>query len=361
MHLGNGDSVITDFYRGKTVFVTGHTGFKGSWLCCILKLLGADVYGYSLQPPTEPNMYTILDLDRYVKSKIGDIADYDTLSKFYSECKPDIVFHLAAQPLVREGYRNPVNTYLSNVMGTVNLLECVRNYGAKSLLNITTDKVYDNIEDYSHEYREDERLDGYDPYSNSKSCSELVTHSYIRSFLHDKCPVSTARAGNVIGGGDFALDRIVPDCVRAAISGKEVILRNPNSIRQYQHVLEPLFSYLTVAMKQCEDWKYAGNYNIGPGREDCMTTGELAGLFCRSWSDDMKVKVLNDNGPHEANFLKLDNSKLRETFGISPLWHIEYAILKTVEWTKVWHSNGDVDKCTDDQIREYMKGRGLDV
>ena len=353
--------MIADFYKNKRVLITGHTGFKGSWLCRILKLFGAEIHGYSLEPPTDPSLYEILDSDSYVDSKIGDVSDYDTLSAFYSKCKPDIVFHLAAQPLVREGYRDPRNTYLSNVMGTVNIMECVRKYGAKSVLNITTDKVYDNIEDYSHEYREDERLDGFDPYSNSKSCSELVTHSYVRSFLHDECPVSTARAGNVIGGGDFAAERIVPDCVRAAISNKEVVLRNPNSVRPYQHVLEPLYSYLVVAMKQSEERSYAGNYNIGPGKEDCVTTGELAELFCRYWSDGMKTKVLDDNGPHEANFLKLDNSKLRETFGIVPLWHIDDAISKTVEWTKVWHLGGNVGECTDNQIREYMRGRGLDV
>ena len=353
--------MITDFYKDKKVLVTGHTGFKGSWLCRILKLFGSKVYGYSLQPPTDPNLYSILNSDDYVESEIGDVADFEKLSAFYSDVKPDVVFHLAAQPLVREGYRNTRYTYQSNVMGTVNILECVRLFGAKSVLNITTDKVYDNIEDYSHEYKEDERLDGFDPYSNSKSCSELVTHSYIRSFLDEVCPVSTARAGNVIGGGDFASERIVPDCVRAAISNKEVILRNPNSVRPYQHVLEPLYSYLTVAMKQFEDGKYAGNYNIGPGREDCVTTGELASMFCKEWSDGMKWKSLNDNGPHEANFLKLDNGKLKETFGIVPLWHIEQAISKTVEWTKVWNSSGDIGSCTDDQIKEYMKGRGLDV
>ena len=354
-------NMLPQFYSGKRVLVTGHTGFKGSWLCRILKNFGAEVYGYSLEPPTEPNLYEILASDGYVTSKIGDIADYESLSEFYSEAKPDIIFHLAAQPIVREGYRDPRGTYQSNVMGTVNILECVRNFGAKSFLNVTTDKVYDNVEDFAHEYREDERLDGFDPYSNSKSCSELVTHSYVRSFLNGKCPVSTARAGNVIGGGDFASERIVPDCVRAAISGNEVILRNPNSVRPYQHVLEPLYSYLVVAMEQYNNPELAGNYNIGPGKEDCVTTGELAQKFCKLWGNGMNWKALNDNGPHEANFLKLDNSKLRETFGISPLWHIDDAIGKTVEWTKMWHSNGDIQECTDNQIKEYMKGRGIDV
>ena len=353
--------MLADFYKGKRVLVTGHTGFKGSWLCRILKLLGAEVYGYSLEPPTDPNLFSLLDSEKYVKSAIGDIADFEKLSSFYQEVKPDIVFHLAAQPLVREGYKNPRYTYQSNVMGTVNILECVRLFGCKSFLNVTTDKVYDNIEDYAHHYKEDERLDGFDPYSNSKSCSELVTHSYVRSYPQQLGPISTARAGNVIGGGDFAAERIVPDCVRAAVSGKEVILRNPNSVRPYQHVLEPLFSYLTIAEKQAEDKKFAGNYNIGPEKEDCVKTGEIAQLFCDFWGNGMKWKALDDNGPHEANFLKLDNSKLKDTFGIKPLWHIDTAVEKTVEWTKVWNAGGNIRDCVDKQIKEYLLGRNISL
>lgn len=352
---------MKNYYKGKKVLITGHTGFKGTWLCRILSLMGADVYGYALEPPTDPSLYKLLDADSFVTSEIGDIADYGKLSAFYSKVKPDIVFHLAAQPIVREGYRNPRLTYQSNVMGTVNILECVRLFRAESFLNVTTDKVYDNIEDYSHLYREDERLDGFDPYSNSKSCSELVTHSYVRSYPKEMCPVSTARAGNVIGGGDFASERIIPDCVRAAVSGNEVILRNPNSIRPYQHVLEPLFVYLTVAMKQAEDRRFAGNYNIGPGNEDCATTGNLTDMFCKFWGNNMTWRALDDKGPHEANYLKLDNSKIRETFGISPMWHISDAVEKTVEWTKAWDSDSDIQECTDNQIREYFKGRGITI
>ncbi len=349
--------MLNEFYKGKKVLVTGHTGFKGSWLCRILKLLGADVYGYALEPPTDPSLYKLLDSDSFITSEIGDIADFDHLIQFYGEVKPQVVFHLAAQPIVREGYKDPRRTYLSNVIGTVNILECIRTVGAESFLNVTTDKVYDNVEDYAHEYSEDERLDGFDPYSNSKSCSELVTHSYVRSFGDKMCPVSTARAGNVIGGGDFAPDRIIPDCVRAAVSGKEVILRNPNSVRPYQHVLEPLFSYLTVAEKQSFDRRYAGNYNIGPGKEDCATTGDIAEMFCKFWGNGMRWKCLEDNGPHEANFLKLDNSKLKNTIGISPLWHISDAVLATVEWTKAWQGGEDVRQFTDMQITTYFKKR----
>ena len=348
--------MLKEFYNGKKVLVTGHTGFKGSWMCRMLKLLGADVYGYSLDPPTDPNLYGLLNTNSYVTSKIGDIADFDSLSKFYSEVKPEVVFHLAAQPLVREGYRNPRLTYTSNVLGTVNILECVRTLGAISFVNVTTDKVYDNLET-DHYYREDERLDGFDPYSNSKSCSELVTHSYIRSYSNQMCPISTARAGNVIGGGDFAFERIVPDCVRAAISGDKVFLRNPNSIRPYQHVLEPLFAYLMIGCRQAKDSSFAGNYNIGPDKIDCITTGELAEIFCKSWGEGMEWVSVNDNGPHEANFLKLDNTKLKKILGIAPLWHVSDAIGKVVEWTKVWQSGADVKTCVDKQINEYFAGR----
>ncbi len=246
-------------------------------------------------------------------------------------------------------------------MGTVNILECVRIFGAKSFLNVTTDKVYDNIEDPAHSYHENDRLDGFDPYSNSKSCSELVTHSYVRSYPEEMCPVSTARAGNVIGGGDFASERIIPDCVRAAIDHKDVVLRNPNSVRPYQHVLEPLYTYLVITAKQFLDKDYAGNYNIGPDDRDCVTTGQLTDVFCKQWGDGIKWTSLDDNGPHEANYLKLSNKKIAKTFGIRPLWDIEKAIAKTVEWSKIWSSGGDVIRITDEQIKQYLGGRGIDV
>ena len=353
--------MLSGFYKGKKVLVTGHTGFKGSWLCRILHLLGAEVYGYSLDPPTNPNLFEILNSTDYVNSRIGDISDYNSLFNYYSDIEPDVVFHLAAQPLVREGYREPRRTYLSNVMGTVNILECIRLVGAKSFLNITTDKVYYNVEQPNHLYKENERLDGFDPYSNSKSCSELVTSSYVRSYSDKICPVSTARAGNVIGGGDFASERIIPDCVRSALSNAEIILRNPNSVRPYQHVLEPLFAYLIIAMKQTQNKKYAGNYNIGPNDEECVTTGYLTDTFCKKWGGGLSWKSLNDNGPHEANYLKLDNSKLTDTFGIKPLWHIQETVEKIIEWTKVWSSGGDIINCTDNQIKEYFSGRGINV
>lgn len=346
-----------DFYRGKKVFVTGHTGFKGSWLCRILTGAGAKVTGYSLEPPTSPSLFTIARLERDIDSVIGDIRDHKALQAAFDRTQPEIVLHLAAQPIVRDSYRDPAYTYETNVMGTVNMLECVRNSRCvRSFLNVTTDKVYLNRE-WAWGYRENEELDGFDPYSNSKSCSELVTHSYRNSFFADgRTAISTARAGNVIGGGDFANDRIIPDCVRAMAQGKEITVRNPFSTRPYQHVLEPLFAYLMIAAKQYEDGSYAGWYNVGPDECDCVTTGELVGLFCKSWGGNAGWKsVMEADAPHEANFLKLDCSKIKSVFGWRPRWHIEEAIARTVEWSKVYLGGGDIVEIMDRQIGEYLR------
>ena len=280
---------VLDFYKDKRVFLTGHTGFKGSWMCKMLTNAGAVVTGYSLEAPTNPSLFKIADIESDIKSVIGDIRDMVALKKAFDETQPEIVFHLAAQPIVRNSYENPAYTYETNVMGTVNILECVRQSSCvKSFLNVTTDKVYLNKE-WNWGYRENEELDGYDPYSNSKSCSELVTHSYKRSFFTDKdgkaiIPISTARAGNVIGGGDFANDRIIPDCIRAATKHEDIIVRNPFSTRPYQHVLEPLYAYLLIAKKQYEDSSYAAYYNVGPDDVDCFQTGALVDLFVNTWS-----------------------------------------------------------------------------
>lgn len=346
---------MLEFYKNKKVLVTGHTGFKGSWLCKILAEAGAVVTGFSLEPPTEPNLFTISHVEDDIESVIGDIRDRKKLMEVFEKTQPEIVFHLAAQPIVRDSYKDPVYTYETNVMGTVNICECVRlNPCVKSFLNITTDKVYENKE-WEWGYRENEPLDGYDPYSNSKSCSELVTHSYINSFYNDMdVAVSTARAGNVIGGGDFANDRIIPDCVRAAQKGENIIVRNPYSTRPYQHVLEPLAMYLMIAEKQYEDKKYAGFYNVGPDDCDCVTTGELVDLFCHKWGEGVSWINKHDGGPHEASFLKLDCSKIKRTFGWHPVWHIDEAIEKTVEWTKVWLNNEDVCAEMKRQIKEFF-------
>ena len=265
------------------------------------------------------------------------------------------MFHLAAQPIVRDSYKDPVYTYETNVMGTVNILECVRKSDTvRSFLNVTTDKVYLNKE-WVWGYRENEELDGYDPYSNSKSCSELVTHSYKNSFFADgKVAISTARAGNVIGGGDFANDRIIPDCIRAAQRKEDIVVRNPFSTRPYQHVLEPLYAYLMIAAKQYEDGKYAGYYNVGPDDVDCFQTGALVDLFVSKWGEGMKWIDCYDGGPHEANFLKLDCSKLKVTFGWKPHWNLDTAIEKVVEWSKCWMQGGDIRACMDKEINEFL-------
>lgn len=348
------------FFRGKKVFVTGHTGFKGSWLCRILTGAGAIVTGYALPAPTQPNLFELSGLTGKMTSVLGDIRDRERLKAAFNAAQPEIVLHLAAQPIVRDSYKEPAYTYETNVIGTVNILECVRlSDCVRSFLNVTTDKVYQNRE-WVWGYREDEPLDGFDPYSNSKSCSELVTHSYLQSFFQNAdIAISTARAGNVIGGGDFANDRIVPDCVRAAQAGKKISVRNPRSIRPYQHVLEPLFAYLMIAKRQYEEKHLAGCYNVGPDECDCVTTGDLVSLFCQSWGDGIAWENQSETDIlHEANFLKLDCSKLKAAFDWKPRWHIEKAVRQTVKWSGVWLDNGDIPAEMDREIAEYMEDEG---
>lgn len=345
-----------DFYKGKKVLVTGHTGFKGSWMSLVLVNAGAQVIGYSLKPEGDPNLFELCGVNNQIEHIVGDVRDLDHLKKVFEEYKPEIVIHMAAQPLVRKSYEDPVLTYSTNVMGTVNVLECVRlNSSVKSFLNVTTDKVYENKE-LNRAFCENEPLDGFDPYSNSKSCSELVTHSYKNSFF-DKADtaISTARAGNVIGGGDFAADRIVPDCVRAAVSGSDIVVRNPYSTRPYQHVLEAVFAYIMIAEKQYNDPEYQGYYNVGPDDCDCYQTGKLVDTFIGAWGDGLRRIDKYDGGPHEANFLKLDCAKLKNTFGWHPVWNLDTAINKTVEWTKAWNSGSDVRNVMNSQIDEYYK------
>ena len=350
-----------DFYKNRKVLITGHTGFKGSWMCKLLIDAGADITGYALNPPTNPSLFGICELSSQMNSIIGDIRDLKHLKQVFQEVKPEIVIHMAAQPIVRDSYKEPVYTYEVNVMGTVNILECVRESDCvKSFLNVTTDKVYLNRE-WLWGYRENEELNGFDPYSNSKSCSELVTSSYKNSFLADRdVAISTARAGNVIGGGDFAIDRIIPDCIRAVTENKEIVVRNPFSTRPYEHVLEPVVAYLMIAKEQYEDKKkYEGNYNVGPDEIDCWTTGDLVTLFCEKWNcatgDHVTWKNEYDGGPHEANFLKLDCSKLKRMFGWKPRWNVDTTMEKVVEWSLVYLKAGDIAKCMQEQIREYLE------
>ena len=345
-------------YKGKTVLVTGHTGFKGSWMCKVLSHLGANVVGYSLEAPTNPNLFSLANIDSEITSIIGDIRDLEHLQFAINEYQPEIAIHMAAQPIVRDSYTNPVYTYETNVMGTVNFLEAVRNCpSVKSVVNVTTDKVYKNNE-WEWGYRENDALDGYDPYSNSKSCSELVTNSYKKSFFYARdIAVTTCRAGNVIGGGDFANDRIIPDSVRAMKAGKEIIVRNPYSTRPYQHVLEPVITYLMIAIKQLENKELQDSYNIGPNDSDCVTTGDLVTMFCESWGEGAKwINHSEANAPHEANFLKLDCSKIRSVFKWEPRWHVKDAIDKTVEFSKVWIQDGDINAIMLRQIDEYLEG-----
>lgn len=361
--MGQGMMELT-WFKNKKVLITGHTGFKGTWLCRILAEAGAQVTGYALKPPTEPNLFTICGVADQIHSITGDVRNLSHLQMVFREAQPEIVIHLAAQPLVRESYRNPVDTYETNVMGTVNICECVRqNPCVKSFLNVTTDKVYENKE-WEWGYRENEKLDGYDPYSNSKSCSELVTHSYTNSFFrHMDVAVSTARAGNVIGGGDFASDRIVPDCIRAAEQGKSIGVRNPYSIRPFQHVLDPLFAYLMILQRQYEDRTYAGCYNVGPDESNCVTTGHLTETFCDLWNQKADEFHLNpvrwenqqEEGPHEANYLKLDCSKLKNVFGWHPVWNFDTAMKNTVEWYQTYLAGGDIGTCMERQIQRFMK------
>ena len=352
---------MLEFYKGKKVLITGHTGFKGTWLTRILVNAGAIVCGYSRCSEKNPSLFDLSSVEDKITHIKGDVRDLEHIKQVFEEFQPEIVFHLAAQPIVRDSYKDPVYTYETNVMGTVNILECVRmNPCVKSFLNVTTDKVYKNME-WEWGYRENEPLDGFDPYSNSKSCAELVTHSYKDSFFADgHTAISTARAGNVIGGGDFARDRIIPDCVKSALKNEDIIVRNPYSTRPYQHVLEPVCAYLMIAARQYENNKLAGYYNVGPDDKDCFQTGALVDLFVKQWGEGIKWVNKSDNGPHEANFLKLDCSKIKTVFGWAPRWDLQTAIKKVVEWTKCWNSGGDIRECMNNQIEDYLKA-GLNI
>lgn len=370
---------LENFYKGKRVLLTGHTGFKGTYLSVILSHMGAEVYGYALPAPTEPSLFEILfgegsskesaeDLrmasQKDIKisgSCIGDIRDFENLKGFFLEVRPDVVIHMAAQPIVRESYRTPRETFETNVMGTVNLLEVLRNDNDSrmiSFLNVTTDKVYENREMADYAYKEDDKLDGYDPYSNSKSCSELVTHSYRNSFFKDRdnVRISTARAGNVIGGGDFAKDRLIPDCMRAYMLNQKVEVRNPLSTRPFQHVFEPLFVYLTIAMEQALDPEMAGYYNVGPDECDCVNAGELCDLFKKHARGFDWVNRAETDAPHEASFLRLDNRLIKETFGWEPKWHIGEAVHASVAFCEaLMHGNVAAGEELLSQLKEYTE------
>ena len=344
-----------DFWKGKKVFLTGHTGFKGSWLALWLHSMGAEVTGYALEPPTDPSLFEQARIGELVKSVHGDIRDAQQLHDALIEARPDIVFHLAAQPLVRESYQNPVETYATNVMGTVHLLEAIRYCSTvKAVVNVTTDKCYENRE-WHWGYREHEPMGGHDPYSNSKGCSELVTSAYRRSFLSAKgVAVASARAGNVIGGGDWATDRLLPDFLRAIDAGETLIIRSPHAIRPWQHVLEPLYGYLRLAERlYCDGEEFAGAWNFGPADDDARTVSWILDTL-KEICSDISWKCDESPQPHEAGFLKLDSSKSRALLSWSPRWSLEISLEKIMEWHDAWRRNDDVRATTLQQIKEYQ-------
>jgi len=354
--------VDLNIYKGKKVFLTGHTGFKGSWLCLLLNHLGAKVYGYALQPPTQPSLYEIAKIDELVTSYIADVRDYQTLLKTLSEVQPDIVIHLAAQPLVRDSYKNPVDTYAINVMGTVHLLEAIRHTpSVRAVINVTTDKCYENKE-WLWGYRENEPMGGYDPYSNSKGCSELLTASFRNSFFNPKeygkthqVALASARAGNVIGGGDWAEDRLIPDFIRAIQHREKVVIRSPHAIRPWQHVLEPLSGYLLLASKlftaNCE---YAEGWNFGPDDSDAKPVEWIINTICNLWGESASYVLDKNPQPHEATYLKLDCSKAKTRLGWAPKWNIETTLSKIVDWTKACYRGENMRSVCESQIEQYL-------
>lgn len=346
-----------EFWNKKKVLITGHTGFKGSWLSILLHGLGSDVYGYALEPPTNPSLFNEAKISELVTSQIGDIRDYKKLSGFIQTCKPEIIIHMAAQPLVRESYKNPVETYEVNVMGTVNLFEAARHTpGIKAILNVTTDKCYENKEWY-WSYRENEPLGGYDPYSNSKGCSELVTSAFRNSYFNPEeferhgVAIASARAGNVIGGGDWATDRLIPDFIRAISNGEKLKIRNPLAIRPWQHVLEPLSGYLTLAANLYSYGpEFNGAWNFGPDDSDAKNVEWITEKFSELWGKGFDYTIDKDPQPHEAAYLKLDCSKAKAELGWSPHWNLEKALESTVEWYKTWLAGESIRSFTEVQI-----------
>lgn len=341
-----------EFFKNKTILITGITGFKGSWLSEILYLAGANIIGYALKPE-ENSLFNMLKLDKKTTTIYDDIRNLKKIEETLKKYKPEIVIHMAAQPLVLESYKNPYYTFETNIMGTINVLEAIRNTEyVKSFLNVTTDKVYLD-KNKSTGYKETDKLCGKDPYSNSKSCSELVTYSYYKSFFEklDYPRMSTARSGNVIGGGDFSENRIIPDCIKAALNNESIKIRNPYSIRPYQHVLDCLKGYLMIVEKQYNDKKYEGNYNFGPNASSCITTEELVKIFCDKWKNQKYIN-LNENSNKESKFLKLNSDLAHKKLGWRNTWNIEKAVEKVVEWQKNYN---DAIKITDNQIKEFFK------
>ncbi len=354
--------LFNGIFNNRKVLVTGHTGFKGSWLCLLLHKLGADVYGYALDPPTNPSLFKEAKIEKLITSFIHDIRDYENLCEVVQKIQPEIVIHMAAQALVRESYKFPVETFSVNVMGTVNLLEACRNStSVKSIVNVTTDKCYENRE-WHWGYRENEPMGGYDPYSSSKGCSEFVTSSYRNSYFNPKdysmhgVAIATARAGNVIGGGDWADDRLIPDFIRAITQGEEVKIRSPYAIRPWQHVLEPLTGYLNLAAKLfSEGSAYAEAWNFGPEDNDARNVEWITRTICKLWGDKASFSIDNNPQPHEANYLKLDCSKAKTELNWISKWNIETTLKSIVDWNKGFLNGDNMRILTEQQIEKYFK------
>jgi CDP-glucose 4,6-dehydratase len=343
-----------DAYNGKKVLITGHTGFKGSWLSLYLKLLQAEVVGYALEPNTDPSLFKILNLENKVKSIIGNILDTEKLERVISDFSPDIIFHLAAQPLVRTSYKEPVNTYQVNVIGTLNVLEAARKCAnVKAFINVTTDKCYENME-INYQYKEDDKLGGYDMYSSSKACSEILSSSYRNSFLKSGFLLATARAGNIIGGGDWALDRLIPDCIRAIRKNIPIMIRNPHSVRPWQFVLEPLCGYLMLGEKLlAEKSEFAKSYNFGPEKDSILSVNDIIDMLAKYYSYNKKELR---SELHEANLLMLDISRAKNELSWYPKYNIRKTIEETIEWYKNYYNKQDMYEYTVSQIENYVIG-----
>ncbi|MDP1592701.1 MAG: CDP-glucose 4,6-dehydratase [Gallionella sp.] len=355
--------MTSSFWHGKRVLLTGHTGFKGSWLSLWLQSLGAQVVGYALSPPTKPSLFEVAGVEKGMISIIGDIRDLEHIRTVFAEHRPEIVIHMAAQPLVRYSYIEPVETYSTNVMGTVNLLEAVRSTkSVKAVVNVTTDKCYENRE-WAWGYRENEPMGGYDPYSSSKGCAELVTAAYRNSYFHPNkyqehgVAIASARAGNVIGGGDWADDRLIPDIMRAITEGCAVNIRNPHAIRPWQHVLEPLSGYLLLAEKLYEEGAaYAEGWNFGPNDEDAKPVQWIVEYLTQSWGEGARWVQDGGEHPHEAHYLKLDCSKAKSRLDWHPRWHLDEALIKITEWQKKYRQGAEMKAVSLKQIENYSKG-----
>lgn len=355
-----------DFWNGKRVFVTGHTGFKGSWLVLWLQRLGAEVTGYALEPPTSPCLFALADTENKINSTLGDIGNLNALNRCFDQSQPEIVIHMAAQSLVKASYSDPVETFRVNVMGAVNVLEAVRQSNTvKAVLIVTSDKCYENKE-WMWGYREEDTLGGFDPYANSKACAELVTDSYRNSFFTSsdvagkKVAIASVRAGNVIGGGDWAADRLVPDMIKAFTCKEPVVIRNPDAIRPWQHVLEPLAGYLTLAEKlYCDGHEFASGWNFGSPPEDAQPVSWVVDKLTTFWGEGASFRLDENTHPHEANYLKLDCTKSRELLHWKPQLTTESALSWTVDWYKAWHQGKDMSQMTENQIERYEGLLGL--